>query len=194
MKTNEQIIKAYEKYIALFAKYFSDANATELDSLLGPRLAVAARGLTLAEGGYAGGLVDFAISAAKKSKIFTDVTDTKSLVRVALVNELGKIGDDKEDFLIPQESSWHVEKLGQYYKFNPACEKMLSSHRTLYFVSKLGINLNSDEWIAIITSSGLHVEDNGFYARNSHLLTHVWQTCKCLAENELKATIASSNE
>lgn len=193
MKTNEQIIESYEKYIGLIGKYFSEANATELDAALGPRLAVAPRGQTEPEGGYAGGLVDFAVRLAKKSKLFTEVVDQRSLIRVALIHELGKLGDDQNDQFIPQESSWHIEKLGQHYKYNENCEKMSYIHRTLYFVAKFGFNLNSDEWIAILTSGGLHLEENRFYARNNHVLTHMLQACKCLAENELKISVMSSN-
>lgn len=189
MKTNEQILETYEKYIGLISKYFSDANSTELDAALGPRLAVAPRGLTLAEGGTAGGLVDYAIRLAKKSKIFTEVVDHKSLVRVALIHELGKLGDENQDQYVPQESSWHIEKLGQYYKYNESCEKMSFIHRTLYFVSKFGFQLSSDEWIAILTSGGFHLEENRFYARDGHKLSHMLQACKCLADEELKASV-----
>lgn len=189
MKTNEQILETYEKYIGLISKYFSDANSTELDAALGPRLAVAPRGLTLAEGGTAGGLVDYAIRLAKKSKIFTEVVDHKSLVRVALIHELGKLGDENQDQYVPQESSWHIEKLGQYYKYNESCEKMSFIHRTLYFVSKFGFQLSSDEWIAILTSGDFHLEENRFYARDGHKLSHMLQACKCLADEELKASV-----
>ena len=188
MKTNEQILETYEKYIGLISKYFSEKNAADLDAALGPRLAIAPRGQTLVEGGYSGGLVDYAIRLAKKSKMFAEVVDSKSLIRVALIHELGKLGDDVEDQFIPQDSSWHVEKLGQHFKYNDKCEKMTFVHRTLYFVSKFGIQLNTNEWVAILTSSGFHLEENRFYARDGHALSHMLQACKCLADNELKAS------
>jgi len=187
MKTDEQIIESYQKYIGLIGKYFEEYNATEIDSALGTRLAVAPRGQTTPEGGYAGGLVDYALRVAKKTKMFAEVVDHKSLVRVALVHELGKLGDDENDQFIPQDSSWHVEKLGQNYKYNDKCEKMAFVHRTLYFIAKFGLKLDTNEWIAILTSSGPHNEENRFYARDGHVLSHMMQACKCLADNELKA-------
>ena len=193
MKTNEQIIESYQKYISLIGKYFNEANSTELDRALGPRLAVAPRGITAEEGGSYGGLVDYALRVTKKTKMFAEVVDQKSLVRVALIHELGKLGDDENDLFIEQDSSWHVEKLGQYYKYNPQCEKMAFVHRTLYFVAKFGILLNTDEWIAILTSTGLHSEENRFYARDGHVLSQMLQACKCLADNELKASAKGSN-
>jgi len=188
MKTNEQIIESYQKYIGLVGKYFSVANATELDAALGPRLAVAPRGITSEEGGFCGGLIDYALRVAKKTKLFTELVDHRSLVRVALIHELGRLGDDETDQYIEQDSSWHIEKLGQHYKYNPACQKMAFVHRTLYFVAKFGIVLNTDEWIAILTSAGLHSEENRFYARDGHILSQMLQTCKCLSDNELKAS------
>ena len=191
MKTDEQVIENYEKYVRLLTKYFGEESTSKLQSCLGERLAVSPRGLTLAEGGEAGGLVEFALKVAKNTKMVAEVCDQKSLVRVALLHELGKLGDDTNEQFLPQESSWHLEKLGQHFKYNDACEKMSYIHRTLYFVSKFGFQLNSDEWIAILTSGGLHLEENRFYARDNHVLSHMLQACKCLAENELKASAKS---
>jgi hypothetical protein len=191
MKTDEQIIESYQKYIGLIGKYFDEECATKIDSALGPRLAVAPRGQTAPEGGYAGGLVDYALRVAKKSKMFAEAVEQKSLVRVALIHELGKLGDDENDQLIPQDSAWHVEKLGQNYKYNEKCEKMAFVHRTLYFAAKFGLKLDTNEWIAILTSSGFHNEENRFYARDGHVLSHMMQACKCLADNELKASAKS---
>lgn len=191
MKTNEQIFESYQKYIGLIAKYFNECNATEIDSFLGPRLAVAPRGLTNEEGGYAGGLVDYALRVAKNTKHFASVVDQKSLVRVALIHELGKLGDEENEQFLYQDSSWHVEKLGQNFKYNDKCEKMTYVHRTLYFVAKFGLKLNTDEWIAILTSGGFHLEENRFYARDGHLLSHMMQACKCLADTELKTSVKS---
>lgn len=193
MKTNEQIIETYEKYIGLIEKYFNAAASVELDAAFGPRLAVAPRSITFFEGGYAGGLVDYAIRVAKKAKMFADVVDQKSLIRVALVHELGKLGDDNEELFLQQESQWHNEKLGQYYKYNDTCTKMSFPHRTLYILSKFGVHLDTNEWIAILTSSGFHLEENRMYARDGHVLSHMLQACKCLADSELKASAKSSN-
>ena len=191
MKTDEQIVESYEKYIGLIEKYFAPHNATELHAALGARIAVAPRGLTLEEGGFSGGLVDYALRLARNTKNFASVADQKSMVRVALVHELGKLGDDENDQFISQESSWHREKLNQHFKYNEKCEKMSFVHRTLYFLSKCGFQLSTDEWIAILTSSGLHSEEARFYARDNHVLSSMMQACKCLAENELKACAKS---
>lgn len=195
MKTLQEIEALHEKYFKLLSKYFGEAASARIESSLGDRLSVAPRGLTPQEGGYAGGIIDFALKVAKQSKLFADKPELQaSLVRVSLIHELGKLGDDTRDQFLPQDSSWHREKLSQHYKYNELCEKMTFVHRTLYFVAKFHLELSTDEWITIITSSGFHLEENRFYARDNHLLSHVFQACKCLAENELKASALGSHQ
>jgi len=193
MKTTEQIQENYEKYFKLISKCFGPEPSKRLEDSLGERLAIAPRGLTLEDGGYPGALIEFALRTAKKTTVVDSEVDKKSLLRVILVHNLGMLGDENEDQMIPQDSQWHQEKLGQYYKYNDKCGKMTYTHRTLYFLSKFGFEFNTDEWIAIITSGGFHLEENRFYARDNHVLSHMLQACKCLAENELKAGAKSSN-
>ena len=57
-----------------------------------------------------------------------------------------------------------LEKLGQNYKYNPGCSRMNIGHRTLWMLSSLGINLNQDEFVAVLTSQGFHLQENSFYA------------------------------
>lgn len=195
MKSIEQIQSTYEKYFKLLTKYCGEESASSLEKALGERLATSPRGLTKQEGGYPGGLLDFSLLVAKKSKMLSGFSDStiESLIKVSLLHEIGKVGDDLNDQFLTQDSSWHQEKLGQYYKYNDSCEKMTFVHRTLYFLSKFGFKLNSDEWIAIITSSGFHLEENRFYARDNHELSHLLQFCRSAAERELKASASSSN-
>lgn len=188
MKTTEQLQENYEKYFKLLTKYFGQEPSKRLEEALGERLAMAPRGLTLTEGGYPGALIEFTLKTAKKTSLISSEVDQKSLLRVILVHNLGLLGDETEDQFVVQDSQWHQEKLGQQYKYNEKCGKMSYTHRTLYFLSKFGFQFNTDEWIAIITSGGFHLEENRFYARDGHVLSHMLQACKCLAENELKAS------
>lgn len=188
MKTTEQLQENYEKYFKLLSKYFGPEPAQRLESALGERLAMAPRGLTREEGGYPGALIEFSLRMAKKTSLVSSEVDQRSLVRAILTHNLGMVGDDFEDQFSPQDSQWHQDKLGQYYKYNDKCSKMSYTHRTLYILSKFGFEFNTDEWIAIITSGGFHLEENRFYARDGHVLSHMLQACKCLAEKELKAS------
>ena len=111
--------------------------------------------------------MSFSLSAASIAKSLSPTFgNTKSLVKVALLHELGKIGglSIDEDLYLIQESEWHREKLGQVYKYNDKCSKMNTAHRTLWLLSHFGVELSREEWVAINVSQGMHLQENQFYA------------------------------
>jgi len=185
MDNFEQIKTLYEKYISLIRKFFGEEQALALETAVGERLVLAARGQKPDEGGVAGGLVSYALDCAVASKIFSkDKALHKSLIRVALVHELGKVGslNDPQDLFIPEQSDWHREKLGRHYKYNENCPRMVISHRTLYYLAKLNFDLNEDEWQAVLTSGGLHLEENKYYGHSNHQLSILFQAIRVQAQ------------
>lgn len=165
----ENILMQYEKYCEVLKKVLPEESVENLMNTLGENLATSPRGLTLEDGGSPGALVDFSLKAAGIAKsMSSNFGDTKSLVKVALLHELGKLGDidKKEPLFIPQDSQWHQEKLGQMYKYNDKCPKMNIAHRTLWILSNLKIDLTRNEWEAINVSQGLHLQENQFYANS----------------------------
>jgi len=163
----ENLIKQYKKYCEVLKKVISEDAVTSLTEAVGERLVVCPRGTTLDDGGAPGALIDFSLKVATTAKAMSKhFGDTKSLVKVSLLHELGKLGDLEEgkDLFVPQESEWHQEKLGQMFKYNEACPKMNVAHRTLWILSSLDISLTREEWMAINVSQGLHLQENQFYA------------------------------
>tara|TARA_Y100001963_G_C6637090_1_gene379105 strand:+ start:242 stop:805 length:564 start_codon:yes stop_codon:yes gene_type:complete len=161
----EQILEQFEKYCDVLKKVIGTPSTEKLGDLFGERLAMSPRGLTEETGGNPGGLVDFGLKVASAAKTLSaDFGETKSLVKVALLHELGRAGDLTEDLYLIQDSDWHRDKLGQTYKYNEACAKMNIAHRTLWILSHLGIDLTREEWVAINVSQGLHLSENQFYA------------------------------
>jgi len=160
----EKLVDSFEKYTAVLSKVLDSNSVEKLSVLLGERLVLSPRGLTNQEGGTPGGLIDFSLSVASAAKSISRVVgDTKSLVKVALLHELGRVGDLENDLYIIQESDWHREKLGQNYKYNESCPKMSVSHRTLWLLNHTGVSLTRDEYLAILTAQGLHLNENQFY-------------------------------
>ena len=98
-------------------------------------------------------------------------TSTASIIRVGLLHEIGKVGDINNDYFLEQDSDWHREKLGQMYKYNENLPKMTVSHRTLYLLQSYGVTLTREEWEAIATSQGHHLDENKFYAYSKEPLT-----------------------
>ena len=160
----QKLLDQYNKYVSLLGRVFGKKQVGALADHLGERILLCPTGLTTEAGGYPGALVEFSLQVAQKAKEYAASSETvKPAVRVALIHELGKIGDFSEELYVVQESDWHREKLGQNYKYNEGCSRMNIAHRTLFFLQHFGITLSREEWLAVATSQGLHLSENSFY-------------------------------
>ena len=183
------ITKAYNKYISLLRKFFPDAHADidRLENDFGTRLAASPRETTPDKGGYPGGLVAFTLNTAKHCKVFNKNVDLRSLLRVALVHELGKLGATEHELFLVEESDWHRDKLGRHYKYNDSCPKMSTAHRSLYYAAQYGLHLSEDEWVAVATSAGFQYDENRFYASENLVLAQSLHAARAFALCELAA-------
>lgn len=125
---------------------------------------------------YPGGFLEKSISIMQlmieTSKNLDKSLDMKSICKVSLLHDLGNVGDLNNSLYLEQDSTWHLEQ-GINYKLNPKVKKMITSHRSLYLLQKLGIELTFDEWQAIFVSGGVHLEANKFYAKDLHALGNI---------------------
>lgn len=180
----------YDKYLELLRKFFSGSGdaVADLEKDMGERLFLAPRDQTPDTGGTAGGLVSFAVAAAKHASMFKNVVNQKKLVRVALIHELGKLGGslDGQDLYVVETSDWHREKLGRHFKYNESCPKMSFPHRTLFYIARYGFILEEDEWLALVTASGFQYDENRFYANEVLPLATALQACRTFALQEMK--------
>jgi len=185
MNENE-IVQQFERYSNLLRKLFDPDRVDAFVDHYGERLALCPMGLTLDEGGYPGALVRFHLNMANAAKMLIQKAEldiqARSLVRCAAVCDLGRLGDLSEgtDLYIEQTSDWHREKLGQHYKYNDGCTKSSVSHRTLHILQHFGLQLTQEEWITVLTSSGLHLPENAFYGNKKNDLMDAFQLSKHL--------------
>ena len=168
------LLKRYEKYASLLSRVFEkDRIAAMLDEL-GERIVLCPVSLVDAQGGNPGKLVERSLQIAQKAKSLGEDYDiTRSAVRVALVHDLGRVGDLDEELYEVQESEWHRDKLKQNYKYNEKCCRMNIAHRSLCILQHFGICLTQDEWIAVATSQGLQLPENAFYASGQNILSSI---------------------
>jgi len=129
-----------------------------------------------------GGLIDHALHVAgmmrKLASTYSlDISDM-SMLKVGLLHEIGKVGDLAHDYFLVQDSDWHRQKLGQYYKYNEELTKMSVSHRTLFLLQHFNIQLENDEWVAIQLAAGSHFEENRFYVGHEPSLAILLQQAK----------------
>ena len=184
--------ETYSKYISLLRKFFPESSEAvdALEEEMGDRLFLAPRDLTPQLGGSPGGLVSFAVSVARRCKTFQSSVNPKKLARVSLIHELGKLGglEEGQDLYVAEESDWHREKLGRNYKYNENCSKMSGAHRTLFYVSHFGFNIDEEEWTALATSAGFQYDENKFYANEILPLAQSLHAARTFSLAELKNT------
>jgi len=170
----EKLLLKFENYSRILKKYFLDDGIDTFLEDFGARLTTCPRGLTGSDGGEYGSLIDFSMNVALIAKTHSkvlveryenDFLDIHSATRVCLVHELGKLGSINEELYVTQESQWHRDKLGQNFKYNENCPRMSISHRTLFLLQHYGVRLKESEWIAILTSQGMHYPENAFYGK-----------------------------
>jgi hypothetical protein len=167
--TPEQIQSNFDLFYKLSQKDESRAETYGffLESL-GERLALCPFNCRESQGwGYPGGLIEYSLSVLNHLRRESDAhklnLSTNSMITVSLFHALGKVGDIEHDLYIKEDSTWHQEKLGQYFKFNENIEKMTVEHRSLWLLNHLEVKLSKDEWLAIMLSSGALADESKFY-------------------------------
>lgn len=157
----------------------------DLIETLGERLITTPYSTHEKDGGcYAGGLVENALETTSKMRKLAASFDldinTGSILKVGLLHEIGKVGTLENDLFVEQDSSWHREKLGQFYKYNENVSKSTIPDRTLCLLQHFGITLTNDEFYAIRLSQGSHLEENRFYVGTEPDLAKCLQMAKRL--------------
>jgi hypothetical protein len=163
----------------------SDNNLNKLLDKVGERIVMCPASPRLDQySAYPGGLVEHSIAVAGTLRSINDSQNldipVASILKVSLLHDLGKIGNDGNDLFINQDSEWHRDKLGQMYKYNEDLQKMSVSHRTLFLLQSFGVELTCDEWIAIQLAQGSHFEENRFYVGSEPSLALGLQQAKAL--------------
>ena len=182
----DEIKSNWDTFDRLCRKSFENDQTELIGSLLdtlGERILACPLSTKLEQGGaYPGGLVEHALKVTSRMRKLAAAHETtqevKSILRVGLLHELGKIGDLDEDLFIDQDSSWHREKIGQMYKYNENLPKMAVPHLSLYLLQHFAVQLTRDEWVAIQLSQGSHLDENRFYVRNEPMLAILLQQAK----------------
>jgi hypothetical protein len=95
-----------------------------------------------------------------------DTYTEEELFVSALNHDLGKIGTLEEVAVYPSTDEWRKKNLGEMYSFNTKIQYMTTPDRSLFLLQQLGIQLTSNEWIAIKTHDGLYDQANEAYLKS----------------------------
>jgi hypothetical protein len=188
--TMEEIKANWQTYESLCNR-LEDKNIDNFLNELGERIVICpASTKTDQYNAYSGGLVkhmlDVATTMRSINKALALNIKMPSILKVALLHDIGKIGNADQALFVDQDSDWHREKLGQMYKFNENLQKMSTSHRTLSILQKFNVSLSDDEWIAIQLAQGSHFEENRFYVGSEPTLALLLQNSKSFVIHNTK--------
>ena len=135
------------------------------------------------------GLLDHTLRVYSVAKTLFDMIPTESvthddIIVCSLLHDLGKVGDpDGEDYYLPQDSTWHQEKLGEFYKINDNLNYMTHAQRSLFWCQEYEIPLSQAQYKGILLHDGMYVEENRVYAHKEGLLTTIIHSADNLATN-----------
>lgn len=174
--TAEEIIENLSKFYSYIEKYISGDRKDMLLSFykdIEELLVVAPASPKLDfHNCFPGGYIEHVNRVIEASLIIEKVWDrfnqvknytTEELVFSAINHDLGKLGTIDKPFYISNDSQWHIEKQGAYYKYNPELSHMRISDRSLFVLQTAGIPVTENEYIAIKIHDGLYEEGNKPY-------------------------------
>tara|TARA_R110000803_G_scaffold178951_1_gene241399 strand:- start:1732 stop:2550 length:819 start_codon:yes stop_codon:yes gene_type:complete len=136
-------------------------------------------------GGYIDHVIRVVNNALKLYSVWEDAGGDMStyteeeLVFAALFHDLGKMGlpGDNQHFYEPNDSQWHIDKLGMTYKCNTEIPAMKVPERSLFILQQLGVKTSVNEFLGIKLHDGLYDDSNKFYLmsgmKETRLRTHM---------------------
>jgi hypothetical protein len=128
-------------------------------------------------GAFLGGLVWHSLNVLKTMKDLNKIYEAKynpdTLILVSLFHDIGKIGDEEEDYYLPNQSDWH-KKNGILYEINKDLPNTSVQTRTIWWLNNNNVPLSEYELHAIISLGQMgQMFNNDLY--NVPLLTMMLQ-------------------
>lgn len=166
-----QLEDNYNRFIAAITKVFSGERLEKLLHMyspdeLGTELVMApASGKLNFHSAYPGGYIDHVMNVAtnayKIKKMFEssgghiNFTD-EELLFAAFHHDLGKLGDGKEPYYLPQTSEWHQKNKKEVFTHNPKLQYFDVTDRAFWLLNQYGIKYTQKEQLGIHMADGLY--------------------------------------
>jgi len=121
---------------------------------------------------FIGGYVEHVLHITKiAKKLFVDYKELgayidyteEEVVFAALHHDLGKVGDLENDYYVPNDSKWHIENQGKYYKRGKDLNFMTVTDRAIYLLNHFGVTMSENEYLALRLTDGMYEEANKTY-------------------------------
>ena len=121
---------------------------------------------------FIGGYVEHVLHITKIArKLFVDYKELgahidyteEEVIFAALHHDLGKVGDLENDYYVPNDSKWHIENQGKYYKRGKDLNFMTVTDRAIYLLNHFGVTMSENEYLALRLTDGMYEEANKTY-------------------------------
>jgi putative nucleotidyltransferase with HDIG domain len=192
--TPEEIESNFNKYRSFFEKLGDRAEqGVGMVDALGERLALCpASGRKDYHNSFPGGLVEHSLrvlgNAIKLSRAFEWKIPKESLIIGALLHDIGKVGDENEDYYVAAEQ-WRQEKQGELYTYSSQISYMSVPDRSVYLCQHYNLILTKDEFLAIKLNDGWVVNENKPYCLKEPMLAHVVMTADYISTMQEKGML-----
>lgn len=191
--TAEQIQANFNKFRSLCEK-LPPERAEQMLALvdgLGERLAVCpASGKKDYHNAFPGGLVEHSLRVLQNALILVKAyswdVPRDSLIIACLLHDIGKVGDQNNDYYVPAEE-WRAQKLGELYTYSNSIRYMDVPLRSVFLCNHYGLKLTQDEFLAIYLNDGFVLENNKKYCLREPLLAHIVMTADYISTSQEKS-------
>lgn len=127
----------------------------------------------------------------KLTKAYGWQVSKESLIISCLFHDIGKVGlanDDGTvtDYYVPQDSDWHREKLGEFYKHNKEMQYMSTPQRSVHMCQAFGLKLKMDEYLSILLNDGFVLDENKPYCLKTSPLVFTTMTADYISTMQEK--------
>jgi len=191
MITGEKILENWETFLSNIEKYNSNLKRKEVLQYFYTKFEERFIDLPNAtsneyKGAYPGGYIEYTnkvVNAAlEMNKVFANsgykmTHSEEELVFTAMHFNLGKFGSFTEPLFVPQDNDWFVKNRGEIYKFNPSCQYMKTSDRSIYLLQQMGIKMTFNEFLGVKLSLEIYEESNKNYtytfANKNSIIPHI---------------------
>ena len=176
-KLNElQLKENWDTLIALVENFFSGERKEKLLKMykhFEERMMFApASGTAHFHNCFIGGYVEHVLHITKISRrlfemykefgAHIDYTE-EEVIFAAMHHDLGKVGDLENDYYVPNDSKWHIENQGKYYKRGKELNYMTVTDRAIYLLNHFGLTMSENEYLALRLTDGMYEEANKTY-------------------------------
>jgi hypothetical protein len=175
--TEEDILKNWNELLRITKKTFSGErkdNVLKLYEHFENRMCLTpASSFNHLHNAFPGGYVDHVLRVIEMSKKIYNLWKEnganinfteEEVVFAAMFHDLGKVGDLKFDFYVPNESEWHRNNQGRMYDVNREIESGIStSNMTFFLLSQFEVKYTLNEMMGIVYADGMYSEGNRQY-------------------------------